>query len=112
MNGPRVARAATCCFCFCSCYHSCEERHAYQSCRVRRHSIPETIGQAIETACSTIYPLQDVFIRKVKMLKKPKFDLTKLLEMHSEAAAAEAGAKVARVEEGVVENTAGAGGRY
>eukprot|EP00612_Vaucheria_litorea_P002925 CAMPEP_0171461698 /NCGR_PEP_ID=MMETSP0945-20130129/6040_1 /TAXON_ID=109269 /ORGANISM="Vaucheria litorea, Strain CCMP2940" /LENGTH=263 /DNA_ID=CAMNT_0011988093 /DNA_START=43 /DNA_END=834 /DNA_ORIENTATION=- len=74
--------------------------------------IPETIGTAIENACSTIVPLQNVFIRKVKMLKKPKFDLTKLLEMHSEAAAAEAGAKVSRVEEGAVENTAGAGGRY
>ena len=80
--------------------------------RVTPCSIPETIGQAIETACSTIYPLQDVFIRKVKMLKKPKFDLTKLLEMHSEAAAAEAGAKVARVQEGAIDNTAGAGGRY
>lgn len=74
--------------------------------------IPETLGTEIEKACQTIFPLQNVFIRKVKMLKKPKFDLTKLLELHSEAAAAEAGAKVARVEEGAVENTVGAGGRY
>ena len=44
--------------------------------------IPETIGHAIETACSTIYPLQNVFIRKVKMLKKPKFDRT-LAARHS-----------------------------
>merc|ERR1712194_671086 len=32
----------------------------------------------LEKACSGVYPLQNVFIRKVKMLKKPKFDLTKL----------------------------------
>jgi small subunit ribosomal protein S3Ae len=32
----------------------------------------------------TIHPLQDVYIRKVKILKKPKFDLGKLLEMHEE----------------------------
>jgi len=44
--------------------------------------IPESIGQAIETATQGIYPLQSVFIRKVKMLKGPKTDLAKLLELH------------------------------
>ena len=35
-------------------------------------------------ACHHIYPLHDVYIRKVKVLKRPKYDLTKLLEMHGE----------------------------
>jgi len=46
--------------------------------------IPELIGKEIEKACQTTYPLQNVHIRKVKMLKKPKFDLTKLLEIHGD----------------------------
>merc|ERR1719218_303395 len=49
--------------------------------------IPELIGKEIEKACQTTYPLQNVFIRKVKMLKKPKFDLTKLLEIHGDSGA-------------------------
>jgi len=48
--------------------------------------IPDSIGKDIEKACSYYYPLQDVYIRKVKILKKPKFELGKLLEMHGEGA--------------------------
>lgn len=48
--------------------------------------IPDSIGKDIEKACSFYYPLQDVYIRKVKILKKPKFELGKLLEMHGEGA--------------------------
>ena len=36
--------------------------------------IPDSIGKDIEKKCQSIYPLHDVFIRKVKVLKKPKFD--------------------------------------
>jgi small subunit ribosomal protein S3Ae len=46
--------------------------------------IPDSIGKDIEKICQSIYPLHDVYIRKVKILKKPKFDLGKLLEMHGE----------------------------
>jgi small subunit ribosomal protein S3Ae len=46
--------------------------------------IPDSIGKDIEKMCSSIYPLQDVYIRKVKILKKPKFELGKLLDMHGE----------------------------
>merc|ERR1711898_648 len=35
--------------------------------------IPEFIGKDIMKACEGIYPLQNVFIRKVKILKAPKF---------------------------------------
>lgn len=46
--------------------------------------IPEVIGKEIEKACHGVYPLQNCHIRKVKMLKKPKFDLTKLLDIHGD----------------------------
>ena len=36
--------------------------------------IPDSIGRDIEKKCQSIFPLHDVFIRKVKTLKKPKFD--------------------------------------
>ena len=43
--------------------------------------IPEVIGKEIEKATSSIFPLQNVFIRKVKILKAPKFDIGKLMEV-------------------------------
>jgi len=36
--------------------------------------IPDSIGKDIEKICQSIYPLHDVSVRKVKILKKPKFD--------------------------------------
>jgi len=47
--------------------------------------IPEGIGKSIEKVCQGIYPLQNVFVRKVKVLKTPKFDPSKLLEIHGES---------------------------
>jgi len=63
--------------------------------------IPESIGKEIEKACNGIFPLQNVFIRKVKVLKTPKFDVAKLMELHSETTTAvdETGAKVDRPAE-------------
>ncbi|MCD7453451.1 40S ribosomal protein S3-1 [Datura stramonium] len=46
--------------------------------------IPESIGREIEKATSSIFPLQNVYIRKVKILKAPKFDLGKLMEVHGD----------------------------
>merc|ERR1712108_40241 len=40
--------------------------------------MPGTIGQEIQKKCQSIFPLQDVYIRKVKVLKKPRFDVSKL----------------------------------
>lgn len=73
--------------------------------------IPAMIGKEIEKACHGIFPLQDCFIRKVKVLKAPKFDLTKLMEVHGDSPD-EVGAKVDR-ENPAVEATAlvGSGGR-
>merc|ERR1719473_91471 len=45
--------------------------------------IPDSIGKEIEKQCEGIFPLKDVHVRKVKVLKKPKFDITKFMELHS-----------------------------
>nr|QBH74256.1 40S ribosomal protein S3a [Nicoletia phytophila] len=62
--------------------------------------LPDSIAKDIEKACQGIYPLHDVYIRKVKVLKKPKFELSKLLELHGEGkgTSEEPGAKVERPE--------------
>jgi len=46
--------------------------------------IPDSIATDIEKACQGIYPLHDVHIRKVKVMKRPRFDLTKLMDLHGE----------------------------
>merc|ERR1711948_244111 len=46
--------------------------------------IPESIGKEIEKQTQGIFPLKDVLIRKVKIIKKPKFDITKLMELHGD----------------------------
>ena len=45
--------------------------------------IPESIGKDIEKSCQGIFPLQNVFIRKCKLLRAPKFDSLKLMELHA-----------------------------
>jgi len=55
--------------------------------------IPEALGKQIEKECQGIYPLQNVFIRKVKVLKIPKYDPSKLFELHGESRE-DTGAKV------------------
>jgi small subunit ribosomal protein S3Ae len=52
---------------------------------VQSKLIPEFIGREITKATEGIYPLQNVMIRKVKMLKAPKTDIGKLLELHGGA---------------------------
>jgi len=62
--------------------------------------IAEVIGKEIEKATQGIYPLQNVFIRKVKVMRSPKFDQAKLMELYGGAAAVEdMGKKVERPEE-------------
>ncbi|KAF1813494.1 40S ribosomal protein S1 [Eremomyces bilateralis CBS 781.70] len=56
--------------------------------------IPEVIGREIEKACVGIYPLQHVHVRKVKLLKQPKFDLGALLTLHGEASTDDSGQKL------------------
>jgi small subunit ribosomal protein S3Ae len=46
--------------------------------------VSDSIGKEIQKQCGKIFPLQNVLVRKVKLLKKPKFDLTKLMELYQE----------------------------
>jgi len=46
--------------------------------------IPDSIAKDIEKACQGVFPLHDVCIRKVKILKKPRFDIGKLMDLHGE----------------------------
>jgi len=47
--------------------------------------VSEVIGREIEKSTQGIYPLKDAMIRKVKMLRSPKADIGKLLELHGGA---------------------------
>merc|ERR1712054_392452 len=58
--------------------------------------VPEFIGKDIMKACEGIYPLTNVFIREVKILKAPKFDAARLAELHAGPSGEEVGAKIAR----------------
>lgn len=64
----------------------------------------DSIGKDIEKACQSIYSLHDVLVRKVKMPKKPKFELGNLLELPGEGGSSgktigdETGAKVERAD--------------
>ena len=60
--------------------------------------IPESIGKLIEKRGDGIYPLQNVFIRKVKVLKTPAFDASKFMELHDDSKV-DAGKKVTKVAE-------------
>jgi len=60
--------------------------------------IPEAFGREIEKATHGIYPLQNVYVRKVKLLKAPKFDLGALLSLHGESSTDDAGQKVENKE--------------
>merc|ERR1711957_520844 len=71
-------------------------------------------GKDIEKECHMVFPIKECYIRKVKVLKKPKFDVTALMEWHTEKEAtgvvtADTGEAVAVEGEEVV---AGSGGRY
>lgn len=57
--------------------------------------IPEVIGTEIKKACSGIYPLRDVHIRKVKQVRAPKFDSTRLMDVHGDYTQEDLGRQVA-----------------
>jgi small subunit ribosomal protein S3Ae len=45
----------------------------------------ETFPKLITKACQFIYPLSAAIVRKVKTLKKPKFDITRLNDLYKDA---------------------------
>merc|ERR1719497_106901 len=65
--------------------------------------IPESIGKEIEKQTQGIFPLKDVHIKKVKILKKPKFDITKLMELHGDGGD-DAGVEMLRPENEEAQN--------
>ena len=42
----------------------------------------ENLG--LQAVFTSIFPIKDCYIRKVKVIKKPKFDVTALMEWHSD----------------------------
>merc|ERR1711948_76025 len=60
--------------------------------------IPESIGKEIEKQTQGIFPLKDVLIRKVKIIKKPKFDITKFMELHQDTGGDDIGMAIGRPE--------------
>jgi small subunit ribosomal protein S3Ae len=47
----------------------------------------EKIEEEIKKACAKFYPLQNIIIRKAKVLKKPRFDVSKRIEFYGERTA-------------------------
>ena len=47
--------------------------------------LPDSKASDITKAAASTYPLHEVHVQKVKVLKKPRFDVSKLLDMHGEA---------------------------
>lgn len=56
----------------------------------------------ITTKASKIFPLQNVMIRKVKTIKRPRFDISQLLNMHTENTSVLGPAKEEETKETVV----------
>jgi small subunit ribosomal protein S3Ae len=67
--------------------------------------IPEVITKEIERQTCGIFPLKDCCIRKVKIIKKPKFDVTKLMELHGDGDGDDAGVTMVRPETEEAQNT-------
>jgi len=63
-----------------------------------KNFIASSIEKDIQKKCNRIFPLNEVYIRKVKVLKKPKFDITKLMELH-QGGEGDAGGDMLRPEE-------------
>jgi len=59
--------------------------------------IPDSISSIIERETCNLYPLKDIYIRKVKVVKSPKLELSKLNALHADHGGhAETGVKVER----------------
>jgi len=68
-------------------------------------------AREIEKKAAGTYPLQDVYIRKAKVLRKPKFDLSKLMEFHAAAGEDTGVAVESKEDDTAVPELTGSGGR-
>jgi len=73
--------------------------------------IVSDVGSQIEKEVNGIFPIKDCFIRKVKVLKKPKFDVTALMEWHTDDAVDTGKPVTEAVAEPEAGLVAGSGGR-
>merc|ERR1712032_1238164 len=46
--------------------------------------VHNSMGESISRQAQGIYPMRDIGIRKVKLIKAPRYDPAKLLELHGE----------------------------
>lgn len=60
--------------------------------------ISDKLESDIKSACQSIYPVEPVHVFKVKIVRKPKVDFTKLMEIH-EGAPADTGVAMEETEE-------------
>jgi small subunit ribosomal protein S3Ae len=67
--------------------------------------IPEIIAKQIKKSCIGIYPIDNVFIRKVKLVKMPKYDGNKTLEAHRSLDGEDTGMEVEAPVDAEDENT-------
>jgi len=65
--------------------------------------IPDAIGREMEKRCKRFHALKDTLVWKVKLIRKPKFDLVKLMEVHT-GEGDEAGADMVRPEDEEAKN--------
>jgi small subunit ribosomal protein S3Ae len=64
--------------------------------------VDKNISNMIVKACAPIFPLQNVFVRKVKVVKKPRFDLSRLMELYTQSGA---GPESSKAEDSAAANT-------
>eukprot|EP00343_Euplotes_focardii_P007497 CAMPEP_0205823244 /NCGR_PEP_ID=MMETSP0206-20130828/15730_1 /ASSEMBLY_ACC=CAM_ASM_000279 /TAXON_ID=36767 /ORGANISM="Euplotes focardii, Strain TN1" /LENGTH=265 /DNA_ID=CAMNT_0053120239 /DNA_START=39 /DNA_END=836 /DNA_ORIENTATION=+ len=50
--------------------------------------VERTIEKRIGKECNRIFPLQNIYLKRVKMLKQPRFDFSRLMDMYSDKAGA------------------------
>jgi len=60
--------------------------------------LAETLSDEITKKAKTVFPIQNCIIRKVKTIKRPKFDMTQLLSMHAESSFPTVGAQKEEVK--------------
>jgi len=61
--------------------------------------ISDKLESDIKSGCQSIYPLDPVHVYKVKLIRKPKVDFTKLMEIHEGAPNADEGVALPESEE-------------
>lgn len=63
--------------------------------------ITDAVNKEIDRVTQGVYPLTNIYVRKVKVLRGPKIDVSKLLEIHGGASAAQAAAASVATADGV-----------